>query len=404
MADEKPNPEFDSDAEVPGLKEARRSFDRTYWRFTKRMSLETLMMNAKWYIKSSHATLFRKLEKASLVVKNPAALLTGISGIENIRVRLALEELSAVPEGAALADLVKAGMQVRLDNKLPTMGISHPGNIVGEGGDERTLPGTVIVQGISNRGMVVALLAHEIHHQRQIMAHLLEPYQEGKMPSPVEVLWYNRFVEADAHATAIDICWKLKQAGKPSAWNFVRYVDRLGPMAERYEQMAAKDPASVTDGRAKRAAFDRWFEPTPMKHSAGATVSQTYNSIGAKLAPDLEKAEEWVAKGIRVEPMTTADLAKLGDLAPFNYLKIPGGRTLDDLFYRRVDWGLAEATLLGQRHAEYDQLRGKFNRAAARQQPLPQEFAPPQPFTVLKDKVTPAEKNPPAVKDLKIWS
>ena len=395
MADQGPNSEFDADAEVPGMKDARRSFQRDYWRFTEHGSLETFRMNAEWYVKSRKASLFRKLEKLSLVVKNPAALLTGISGIENIRVRLALEELSAVPEGAALADMVRAGMQVRLDNKLPSMGISLQGPVVGEGPDRRALPGTVKVNGISNRGMLVALLVHEIHHQRQITSNLFQPYHQGKMPSPVEGLWYNRFVEADAHATAIDISWKLKQAGKPAAWNFVRYIDRLGPMAAKYEELAVKDPSSIADGRAKRAAFDRWFEPTPMKHSAGMTVSQSYNAIGAGLAPDQETAEDWAKKGIRIEPMTTGDFAKLGSLSEVNYLKIPGGRPLDDLFYRRVDWGLSEATLLGRRHAEYDQLRGKFNKAAARR-PVPAEFAPQQP--------EPFAGKPASLKDLKIWS
>jgi hypothetical protein len=236
--------------------------------------------------------------------------------------------------------------------------------------------------------MLIYTLAHELQHQQQMKAGLFTLYVHGRMPSPPETVWYNRAIEADATATAVDIAWKLKEAGKSAAWDYVRKHDQCSEAARAYAKVAAADPAAVQDGRAKRAAFDSWFVQR-QRRDMGQTTSQAYNDPGLALVPQAEAAAGWLQQGMRTDRLTAADIEKLGDLAPFNYLKIPGGRPLDDIYYRKADWNMEEARYLSLRTQEYDSLKKKFNVAAARKQDA-------------QSAAQPAGK-PAAFKDMKIW-
>ncbi len=83
---------------------------------------------------------------------------------------------------------------------------------------------------------------------------MLIPLHE-KIPAPLETLWYDRLIEADAEATATDIAYKLKDAGKPEAWDAMQKMPYTGA-AKAYEAAVLKNPNAVADGTAKRAAFD----------------------------------------------------------------------------------------------------------------------------------------------------
>lgn len=401
MTDNKPSPNAEStSAEVPGMKEALATLKREHWPANP-APFQRFMQQADWYVSSKYASLFRKIEKAALVVKNPSALLTDLPFIARTRLALALDEMRAVPEGAALADMTKDGLQVRIDNKLDSAGLSIPGTPIGKADVTEFEPGTVEVSGISTKGMLVLVLAHEMQHQRQIMAGLLNPYNQHKMPSPVEAVWYNRAIEADAHATAVDIAWKLKEEGKPAAWEHARYVDRCKEMAQKYEEEALRDPASVADGRAKRAAFDHWFVQKQTL-SMGLTTSQSYNSGAMSNIPSAAVAFEWAKKGIKVQPLTAADFEKLGDLSDTNYLKIPGSRNLDDPYYRRPDWNIAEAGYLAARQKEYDQIADEYGRKYAPEPPTVADK--PRQESVAENKAAPAAKGPGPMPSIKIWS
>jgi hypothetical protein len=178
------------------------------------------------------------------------------------------------------------------------------------------------------------------------------PGYSTSIPSPVERIWYDRAVEADAQATAVEIAWKLKDTGKPAAWNSLTSFEEPGnTIATAYEKQALADPASVDDGRAKRAAFDEWFVT---KTRLDYSFTELYNGWAVEKVIDKDKLEKLTAHGSKLEPLKVSDIEKLGELSSVNYLTLPGGRALDDPYYRKADWNVNEAYSLSGQQAEYD--------------------------------------------------
>lgn len=68
-----------------------------------------------------------------------------------------------------------------------------------------------------------------------------------------------RMMEADAEATAVQVCVELRQQGVTSVFN--AFIDEdNADIADAYLRAANGDPMAVQSGRALRAAFDEWFE------------------------------------------------------------------------------------------------------------------------------------------------
>jgi hypothetical protein len=112
--------------------------------------------------------------------------------------------------------------------------------------------------GLNPRGdeaQLVATLAHELRHAWQDARGFLERLHR----SPEDIVWMTRLVEADAEANAVQICWELKEAGYPDAFEAHKKTGYADESLVAYEQTAQADPASVSNGLAMREAFDQWF-------------------------------------------------------------------------------------------------------------------------------------------------
>ncbi|HYD17522.1 MAG TPA: DUF6782 family putative metallopeptidase, partial [Patescibacteria group bacterium] len=203
-------------------------------------------------------------------------------------------------------------------------------------------------------GQMLTTLIHELHHERQLKAGVMKSVSD-KVPSPVEQMWYERAMEADAQATATDISWKLKEAGKPAAWKALEKDGHWrGQVAKAYADKAAGDPKSVENGTAKRAAFDAWFSA---KNRFGITTPMIYNNQATNNLPSPTDFEELHRAGLPFEPLKPKDIEKLGDIAPQNYLKAPGGRSLDDPLYRTADFNQWQASKLNFLHGRYEEIK-----------------------------------------------
>jgi hypothetical protein len=298
-------------------------------------------------------------------VRDPSILTADTPFMRETRIALALNEIAGIPEGAALVSLVKSGaVTVDIDNTLEVGGRAWPPQRMLDDGKEVLLPGKVLMNGNMSQGEFVLTLMHELQHQRQFDAGLYGP--QSKIVSPVETVWYDRAIEADAQATAVDLAWKLKQAGKPAAWDFARSDTYNPTIPAAYERAALADPQAVADGHAKRAAYDQWFVEATM---GGDKISTNYGHQGLKHVWDTEDVAAVAAKGTPLAPMTQGDIQKLGDLSPVNYLKMQDQRAVDDVYYRAPDWNAAVASGLHKAQDGYDALKEKlanqFRTAAA---------------------------------------
>lgn len=294
------------------------------------------------------------MKKAPIVVKEPLALLTAIPYVENLRTNRALGEISSIPEGKKLVDSVMDGTKVGLNCDPRFSGGANCFFTSYTDGKFRQSSNFITADGYTTHGDTVGILIHEMHHQRQMKEGVMKPLQD-KIPSPVEQVWYERAMEADAQATATDIAWKLKEAGKPAAW---QAMEKLGgwrqQVTEAYAKKAEQDPASVDSGAAKREAFDTWFTA---KSSQGLTTPQIYNRQALSNLPGSRDIHDMHKAGKPLAPITVGDIEKLGSIAEVNYLKLPGGKPLDSMDYRQADWNGFQGGFLHARHQQYDQIK-----------------------------------------------
>ncbi len=314
------------------------------------------------------------MAKMPIVVKEPIALLTAIPYVENLRTNRALGEISSIPEGKKLVDSVLDGTQVGLNSDPRFTGGANCFMTSYTNGNFKQSPNFITADGYTTHGDTVGILIHELHHQRQMQNGVMKPLQD-KVPSPVEQVWYERAMEADAQATATDIAWKLKEAGKPAAW---KAMERLGgwrqQVTEAYAKKAEQDPASVETGGAKREAFDAWFSA---KSSKGLTTPQIYNRQALNNLTPSENIHDMHAAGKPLAPIAVADIEKLGSIAEVNYLKLPGGKPLDSMDYRQADWDGFQGGFLHARHKQYDQIKEGTFKVASMNPASASKFANP---------------------------
>lgn len=287
-------------------------------------------------------------DKIVMGVESPSILVSALPFVRGIRLNNAIEELSTIPEGQDLVDVMRDGLKLELHKDPRFTGGANSRMVCVEDGKPRIIPLGIEIDAYAPKGFIVGVLAHELHHQRQMDANVIVPYMD-KLPSPIETVWYDRMIEADAAATSAEIAWKLKDAGKPGMW------ENLGGFGfacgHAFAMEAMKDPSSVYDGRAKRAAFDEWFS-----NSAGRV--NIYNGQGVNNALSEGKMEKLVQGGMPMETIKVSDIEKLGELSSGpNYLKLEGARPLDDPYYRAPSWNKDQAMRLGELHDKYDTLK-----------------------------------------------
>lgn len=293
-----------------------------------------------------------QFSQATMALANPLTFVTAIPLVENLRINRALDTLSQVPEGRELVGLLKAAnIPVRMEGDLFYKDAVFFSNLkASEGGQLRALPMHIVVPPYSNHGRLVGHLAHELRHLQQAMNDVLY-LGSSKQVSPVENLWYNRAIEADASATAVDISYKLHQAGHSDAWREINR-SRTWPtsIAKSYEAAIKRDPAALANGNAKRAAYDSWFEA---RGSLGDKLSEVYTSQGLhRHRVEASLHQENLRAPLR--HLTADDIKKLGAMSGgVNYLDTPGQRPLDDLHYRRNSFSKHEAALIAAEHVSY---------------------------------------------------
>ncbi|MGM0422365.1 MAG: DUF6782 family putative metallopeptidase [Pseudomonadota bacterium] len=85
--------------------------------------------------------------------------------------------------------------------------------------------------------------------------HLFNPLKFN----PDDAILVNRAQQADALMIAIRVAWELKLMGEKDMWNFMIGAP-FADVTRTYEIHAQNDFRSLNDGRAGRAAYDKWFE------------------------------------------------------------------------------------------------------------------------------------------------
>ncbi|MDF3024792.1 MAG: hypothetical protein K0R10_2153 [Alphaproteobacteria bacterium] len=300
------------------------------------------------------------LAKLDLLLDRPDLLATALPFVQNLRLKRALSDIASIPEGAALVEAAAGVPKIHLDPNPTVSGGQFCTTRSINGTDLSVIAREINIAGLATLGGIVAVLTHELQHKRQMDHKVLNAIHD-KAPSPIELLWHNRMTEADAEATAIDIAWKLKENGKPEAWTHIRTArDWPIALAAEYEKKALADPSSVASGAAKRAAFDAWFD------AFNGGVSVMYNEQGISKTPAPEGLEEMHKAGKPFAPLTVADMEKIGDIGPVNYLKLPGGKPLDSPDYRRADFDQDAAEKLRKAHDVYDRVsQGKYETGPA---------------------------------------
>lgn len=287
------------------------------------------------------------LEKALNGIDHPVILASALPFVREMRLERALGELSSIPEGQDLVESMPKGVKMELTGD-PRMsgGRNNQANCVSEG-ELKVLSRGIEVDAYTSTGYMIGVLAHELQHQKQVNSDTIR--MTDKIPSPIESVWYERLIEADACAVAADIAWKLKETGKPEAW---REAGGFGKtIAKAYQDEVTKDPEAANDGRAKRAAFDAWFSDAPWRAAA-------YNSQGLGNALHEFQMDQLAKGGMPMDSIKVSDIEKLGELSSGpNYLKLEGARPLDDPYYRAPNWNKDQAMRLGQLHDKYDSLK-----------------------------------------------
>jgi hypothetical protein len=293
-----------------------------------------------------------------LLVDHSDGFLAKHDPVSKLRLVAALDEISKTPEGKRLVDqFVASGVSLKLDRSAnDTGGQFWPSYAVQPEGHLETLPLRIIATGASGDGRLIAVLAHELQHLNQAQNRNLSPFSLGKIPNPEEVILHNRFMEADAQATATEIAYQLKQQGLPEAWDSLQTITDKREIAQAYEAAIKADPAAAEKGYAKRAAFDTWFTA---KTTTGQKLSAFYDHVGIEAWASDKLLEDLMKNGARPGSVTQEEYRRLGQQASgINYLDLPGTRPLDDPYYGEKTYSLKDAEQLARNNETYARLKG----------------------------------------------
>jgi hypothetical protein len=100
----------------------------------------------------------------------------------------------------------------------------------------------------------VISLAHELNHNKQFN----RDFTDFLEVNPYEALLVHKVLEADSVSKEVCVAWELKEKGMPEFFD----SEKNGSYAKSYrkfEKEVNKDPKSLENGEARRAAFEGWF-------------------------------------------------------------------------------------------------------------------------------------------------
>lgn len=307
-----------------------------------------------WDAKATLHNAKIRLQQTEITMENPLALASAVPLVERLRINRALDTIAKVPEGKVLVDLLKeSGIPVKMEKKFGQTGAALNSMKSTRDGVLKIEPGQIILPAFSNHGRLVAHMTHELRHLQQVMGNVLDP-AVTKAVSPLESIWYNRVIEADASATAVDIAYKLHKAGHSDAWQELQR-SRSGPtnIAASYGEAVQKNPKAAEDGSAKRAAYDGWFEA---RGGMNRELAEIYNRQGfANYFPIGSALRGGEMDKTPMQPLQPQDIKKVGALSGgvVNYLDIAGARPVDDAYYRRNTFNKYEAEWVAKEHVSY---------------------------------------------------
>jgi hypothetical protein len=307
-----------------------------------------------WDAKATLHNAKIRLQQTEITMENPLALASAVPLVERLRINRALETIAKVPEGKVLVDVLKqSGIPVQMEKQFGMTGAALTSMKSAKDGKLNIEPGRIVLPAFSNHGRLVAHLTHELRHLQQVMGNVLDP-AVTKAVSPLESIWYNRVIEADASATATDIAYKLHKAGHSDSWKELQR-ERSGPtnIAAAYEAAVQKNPKAAEDGSAKRAAYDGWFEA---RGALNRELAEIYNRQGfANYFPVGGALQSGAMEKTPVQPLEPKDIKKVGALSGtgVNYLDLAGARPVDDPYYRRNTFNKHEAEWVAREHVAY---------------------------------------------------
>ncbi len=235
------------------------------------------------------------------------------------RIEGLMNRLRKVPEGQAVVTFIEYNKVeiLLLENPMYT---ASSGAIITNCKDGKYYykdPKVYLKASLTDDNLIQAMI-HEVEHLNQHLSGVGNP---DRILSQEDCILFYRAAEADAQATCTDICWRLKQAGDAGPWNEAGNVG-YKEICDAYEKLVTADPAALEDGRARRAAFDAWFD-----RKGGL---EYYNhAIINDMIPFLEKGREIFAQN-NMKPgfLDESWVDKLDGISNQPYLKLEGERSL----------------------------------------------------------------------------
>lgn len=146
-------------------------------------------------------------------------------------------------------------------------------------------------------------------------------FQSGHLYNPMnfapdEAILVNRAQQADALMVAIRVAWELKLLGQNQMWDFM-IAAPFADVTRTFEIHAQNDFRSLNDGRAGRAAYDKWFDDHRTKIHDKRVIHQM-------LLEDTRYVEQRMDQ---IQPLTDQMLIRMGDMpAGQNYMGLKGHR------------------------------------------------------------------------------
>ncbi|MDE1152633.1 MAG: hypothetical protein PW788_08865 [Micavibrio sp.] len=362
-------PVTSSTPDAPGMKAAIDTLQPGYFKPPSKvkMLMAELMDSVIREIPFNIPLVKLALNNLTVVPTTPEALVTALPFVQNLRINRAFGDISSIPEGRDLVNMVQStGAQITIAPDLTRSGAVHKSRAEATDGQWVTQGGPIELTAFNTHGSLTATLVHELQHRKQMLGGVIDPLN-SKIPSPIESLWYDRAIEADAEATAIDLSYKMSKAGKPAAWDHLQRSNFSPHAVKGYKAAIEANPNALQDGTAKRAAFDGWFQDSKNKNEVD--LSRVYNGQGLSKWIGEKQIENLAGGGKPLAPLTHDDMAKIGALSEktggVNYLSIPGGRALTDEFYRRPNWNQWQAQQLAGMQRSYEDVKARLPGAAS---------------------------------------
>lgn len=179
-------------------------------------------------------------------------------------------------------------------------------------------------------GRLGNMISHELFHAYQDRNGALFPCNDTDHAIE-ELMLATNHLEAAAYAVEAQIAWEAKEQGNPDLWRLTDpYHHRI---FNAFEKAVRDNPEAATNGEARRAAHDAFFE-NPMRVHYEAAVIRKYKTEMHRMRIN-EDGERVRGASLDGSGFDAATLEKTG-LGPdgVNHLKLPGKREPGDPSYR----------------------------------------------------------------------